>query len=244
MREDIPEAELLDGWPGILAILTVVATVVLLVPLLPFAFLMATFGREPVFGGSEAIGNAAILLLLAALCSLVGMIFLARARFGGRQPRLLPAAGGAYTLAAALCAIAIIEIPEATIFGFACLLMALTTPWWRLPRRTVAPLYAALSVVTVPLLWLWWVEFGDSDWICQPVPAAVAARIDAAMIHPGTHVREARAARLKEAPGRWLVAADLHGADRYQGERAMGVWLVREEERPPDGTLQATDVIL
>jgi hypothetical protein len=122
-------------------------------------------------------------------------------------------------------------------------LLALLTPWWRLGAGPAVVVIVVLGAVSVPLLRLWWEAADTSEWVCRPVPAAVAARIEGAMTHPGERLRGARAARHVGVPGRWVVAADVQGVERYRGDRDIAVWLIVEDDDPPDGRMLPSDAI-
>jgi hypothetical protein len=75
--------------------------------------------------------------------------------------------------------------------------------------------------------------------VCHPVESAVVARIEAALTVPGTKLRGVRAARSATDPQSWVVAADLEGVGRYEGDDGIGVWTVRWDGPTPPATPEA-----
>lgn len=76
------------------------------------------------------------------------------------------------------------------------------------------------------------------ELICDPVTPAVVARIEARLREPGTKLRGAQAVRSATKPQLWVVAADLEGVGRYEGDHDIGVWTIRWDDADPPGTLE------
>jgi hypothetical protein len=74
------------------------------------------------------------------------------------------------------------------------------------------------------------------ELVCHPAESAVVARIEAALTVPETRVRGVRAVRSASDPQRWIVAADLEGVGRYEGDDDIGMWTMRWEGATPPGT--------
>ena len=101
---------------------------------LAFAFVLAAVALLTVaFHPNPAQTTAALLFLAAAVCSLLGAIFVV---LGAARPRgrwALPVAALAYTVAGVLCLLARIVHPLATevwVFAVPAAALALLTPWW------------------------------------------------------------------------------------------------------------------
>jgi hypothetical protein len=79
----------------------------------------------------------------------------------------------------------------------------------------------------------------EPELVCDPVAPAVVARIEARLTVPGTRLRGARAVRSAPYLQLWVVAADLEGVSRCEGDDDIGVWTVRWEDATPPGTPEA-----